>query len=118
MGAVKYAGMLTTTGNSQAIRFPKAFFDAINIEDTKKRVIATILPSGTVLLSFEQPEIDWEEEEAPYLAEFLKFIETEFMEKPTKRLVAVTKDMADEAIRFLERVPEVSDDEELPDDIL
>lgn len=115
--AVTYEGALTTTGNSKAIRFEKAFFQALGL-NAQARITASILAPGKILLSVEGPEPDFEDEEAPYLSAFLGFLENSFLSTPEKRLVPITQEMANVANRFAEIVPDVSDDEELPDDVI
>lgn len=115
---VKYAGAITTTGNSQAIRFEQAFFRALEIPQGPGRVIATILPTGNVLLSFDKPEVDFEDAESPYLGAFLQFVESQFVAEPTNRLVPFSTEQAVAAKKFAAIVPAVGDDEEFPDDII
>ena len=117
--AVKYTGSMTTVGNSQAIRFEKSFFQALNMPaHSPVRFSASILSAGQILLSVERPELDFEEIEAPYLVAYLSFIEKSFLAQPEKRLVPVTEEIAAAAKRFADAVPAVSNDEEFPDDVL
>ena len=116
--AVKYTGSMTTVGNSQAIRFEKSFFQALNLPVHPVRFSASILSPGQILISVERSEPEFEEAEAPYLGAFLGFIEKSFLAQPEKRLVPVTEETASAARRFADAVPTVSDDEEFPDDVL
>ena len=109
-----YSGALTKTGNSQAIRFEKGFFQALGLSN-QVRFSATIISPGQILLSVVEENLG-EETADPVMAAFLSFIEQEFKSNPQQTLSPLTAEMLENHQRLAAIIPAVSDAEEFSDD--
>ena len=109
-----YSGTLTKTGNSQAIRFEKGFFQALGLS-SQVRFSATIISPGQILLSVVDQNPGSETAD-PVMESFLSFIEQEFKTNPQQTLSPLTAEMLESHQRLAAIIPAVSDAEEFSDD--
>ena len=112
--SVAYAGTITTTGKSQAIRLEKSLFRSHPEFRQKTRVQAHVIGPGTMLVSVADTE-ETESGEDPIMAAFLSFIDRDIEQSP-EHIKPLSATRIEEA-RSLTKDVEVSDDEELPDDV-
>ncbi|MBV8751936.1 MAG: type II toxin-antitoxin system PrlF family antitoxin [Hyphomicrobiales bacterium] len=112
--SVSYAGTITTTGKSQAIRLEKALFRSHPEFRQKTKVQAHVIGPGTMLVSVTDPD-ETESAEDPVIAAFLSFLDREIEHAP-ERIKPLSATRIEEA-RSLTKDVEVSDDESLPDDV-
>lgn len=112
--SVPYKGAITTTGSSEAIRLDKSLFRQHPEFRQKAGVEAYVIGRGMLLVRVEDGEVE-EEDRDPMVAAFLSFIERDATENPGR----ITPLPAAEAARAeaLTRGVQVSDDDELPDDV-
>ncbi len=113
--SVAYAGTITTTGKSEAIRLEKSLFRSHPEFRQKGKVQAHVIGHGTMLLSVTDDETS-EGEVDPIMAAFLKFLDREIAQSPD-RIKALSATRIAEA-RELTKNVEVSDEEMLPDDVI
>jgi antitoxin PrlF len=111
---VAYAGTITTTGRSEAIRLEKSLFRSHPEFRQKSKVQAHVIGHGTMLVSVTDDETT-ESEVDPIMAAFLKFLDREIAQSPD-RIKPLSATRIGEA-RELTKDVEVSDDESLPDDV-
>jgi antitoxin PrlF len=112
--SVAYAGTITTTGKSQAIRLEKSLFRSHPEFRQKGKVQAHVIGPGTMLVSVAETE-ETESAEDPIMAAFLAFLDREIEQSP-ERIKPLSATRIEEA-RSLTKDVEVSDDESLPDDV-
>jgi antitoxin PrlF len=81
-----YSGAVTTTGNSDAIRFEKALFKACPEFRQKAKVKARPIGPGQILISLSEavPAPSEDMEDDPMLAAFLAFLEKDISEHPER----------------------------------
>jgi antitoxin PrlF len=110
-----YTGSVATSGNSEAIRFEKAFFKACPEFRQKAKVRAHPIAPGQVLLSIEE-EVKEEEsmEDDPTLAAFLSFLDQEMKKRP-ELIQPLDESVLQRARELVKGVPRC-EDEELPED--
>jgi antitoxin PrlF len=113
-GSVAYAGTITTTGKSEAIRLDKSLFKSHPEFRQKSKVHAHVIGHGTMLVSVADDDAN-ESEMDPVMAAFLSFLDREIAGSP-ERIRPLSATRIDEARELTEGV-EVSDDESLPDDV-
>lgn len=110
----QYKGSTGTSGNSQAFRIESAFFRQHTEFADKSGIKANWIAPGRVLISLEQ---DCELETSdPVLEAFLDFMAEDMKNNPA-RITPVSKSFYQNAVELTKGV-KVSDDEEMPDDIL
>jgi len=112
--SVAYAGTITTTGKSEAIRLEKSLFKSHPEFRQKGKVYAHVIGHGTMLISVADDDAN-ESEMDPVMAAFLSFLDREIASSP-ERIQPLSSARIDEARELTEGV-EVSDDESLPDDV-
>ena len=112
--SVAYAGTITTTGKSEAIRLEKSLFKSHPEFRQKSKVQAHVIGPGTMLVSVTDDGTN-DGDEDPIMAAFLSFLDREIAESPG-RIKPLAATRIDEA-RALTKDVEVSDDEPLPDDV-
>jgi antitoxin PrlF len=112
--SVTYAGTITTTGKSEAIRLEKSLFRSHPEFRQKSKVQAHVIGHGTLLLSVTEDETN-ESEVDPIMTAFLSFLDREIADSPG-RIQPLSATRIAEA-RELTKGVEVSDDESLPDDV-
>lgn len=113
-GSAPYAGRITTTGRSEAIRLDKSLFKSHPEFRQKSKVHAYVIGHGTLLVSVANDDRN-ESELDPVMAAFLSFLDREIVESPDRiRPLSATRIKEG---RELTQGVEVSDDESLPDDI-
>jgi len=112
--SVPYAGTITTTGKSEAIRLEKSLFRSHPEFRQKSKVTAHVIGPGTMLVSVADTG-DAENTEDPIMAAFLSFLDREIAQSPA-RIKPLSATRIDEA-RSLTKDVEVSDDDKLPDDV-
>lgn len=114
MASPAYAGTITTTGTSEAIRLEKALFKAHPEFRQKARVQAHVIGPGTMLVAIADAALP-EDEADPVMAAFLSFLARDIHEKP-ERVAELDAERIAQARALTEGI-EVSDDDRLPDDI-
>jgi len=112
--SVTYAGTITTTGKSEAIRLEKSLFRSHPEFRQKSKVQAHVIGHGTLLLTVTEDETN-ESEVDPIMSAFLSFLDREIADSPG-RIEPLSATRIAEA-RELTKGVEVSDDEQLPDDV-
>jgi len=112
--SVAYAGTITTTGKSEAIRLEKSLFKSHPEFRQKSKVQAHVIGHGTMLVSVTDDEAT-DGVEDPIMAAFLSFLEREIAQSP-ERIKPLVATRIEEA-RALTKDVEVSDEESLPDDV-
>jgi antitoxin PrlF len=112
--SVGYAGTITTTGKSEAIRLEKSLFKSHPEFRQRRKVQAYVIGHGTMLVSLADDETT-ESEVDPIMAAFLSFLDREIAQSPD-RIRPLSATRIDEA-RELTKDVKVSDDESLPDDV-
>ena len=112
--SVTYAGTITTTGKSEAIRLEKSLFRSHPEFRQRSKVQAHVIGPGTILISVTDDETT-DSEVDPVMAAFLKFLDREIAQSPD-RIKPLSATRIAEA-RELTKDVEVSDDDSLPDDV-
>jgi antitoxin PrlF len=112
--SVAYAGTITTTGKSEAIRLEKSLFRSHPEFRQRSKVHAHVIGHGTMLISVADDDTS-ESEMDPVMAAFLSFLDREIAQSPD-RIQPLSATRIAEA-RELTKGVEVSDDESLPDDV-
>jgi antitoxin PrlF len=112
--SVAYAGTITTTGKSEAIRLEKSLFKSHPEFRQRSKVQAHVIGHGTMLVSVADDETT-ESEVDPIMAAFLSFLDREIAQSPD-RIKPLSATRIAEA-RELTKDVEVSDNESLPDDV-
>jgi antitoxin PrlF len=109
----RYKGVVTTTGNSEAIRLEKSLFRAHPEFGRGVSVTASVIAPGQILLSaaVESAEI----EEDPVLGAFLAFIANDIEHHPG-RLVPLSAGAIAKADALTAAI-DVTDDEVFPADL-
>ncbi len=110
-----FAGSITTTGKSEAIRLDKALFRLHPEFRQKAKVRAQVIAPGHALISVVEegaPEI---EDEDPVVTAFLALLEKDMKTHP-KRMAGLSKRSIARATRLTKGV-KVTDDERLPHDV-
>lgn len=112
--AVRYAGTVTTSGNSEAIRLEKSLFRAHPEFGRNSRVTATVIAPGQMLVSVAD-EAEARSDDDPVVEAFLAFLAADIVRHPERveamepstveRLISLTKDI------------DVDDGEVFPDDV-
>ena len=111
---VTYAGTITTTGKSEAIRLEKSLFRSHPEFRQKAKVQAHVIGPGVMLISVA--DIATGDNDAdPIMAAFLRFLDREIAHSP-EVIKPLSTTRIDEA-RALTKDVEVSDEESLPDDV-
>jgi antitoxin PrlF len=109
-----FAGSITTTGKSEAIRLDKALFRLHPEFRQKAKVRAQVIAPGHALISVVE-EGPSEEEEDPVVATFLAFLEKDMKTHPN-RIAGFSKRAIARATRLTKGV-KVADEERLPESI-
>ena len=109
----RYKGVVTTTGNSEAIRFEKVLFRTHPEFGQGRSVTATVIAPGQILLS--AIAVDEAEGEDPILGAFLGFLANDILTKPDALRRFSTSAIARAA--ELTADIEVDDDEVFPADV-
>jgi antitoxin PrlF len=112
--SVAYAGTITTTGKSEAIRLDKSLFKSHPEFRQKSKVHAHVIGHGTLLVSVADDETS-ESEADPVMAAFLTFLDRQIAHSPD-RIRPLSATRIDEA-RKLTKGVKVNDSESLPDDV-
>lgn len=112
--SVAYAGTITTTGKSEAIRLEKSLFKSHPEFRQKSKVQAHVIGPGTMLVSVADGTTN-DTDEDPIMAAFLSFLDREIAQSP-ERIKPLSATRIGEA-RELTKDVGVSDDESLPDDV-
>lgn len=109
----RYSGVVTTTGNSEAIRLEKSLFRAHPEFGRGRTVTAAVIAPGQILLSatVEAAEI----EEDPVLGAFLAFVAKDIGERPD-RLEPISSGAIARADALTAAI-DVDDDEVFPADV-
>ncbi len=111
-----YAGTVTTSGNSEAIRLEKSLFRAHPEFGRHHNVRAVVIAPGQMLISLvDEAEVS-EADEDPMLEAFLAFLEKDVIDHPA-RLQSLSEGSMPLAAELTKHI-EVGDDEVFPDDIL
>jgi antitoxin PrlF len=109
----RYKGVVTTTGNSEAIRFEKVLFRAHPEFGQGRSVVATVIAPGQLLLSANP--VDEVEAEDPILGAFLAYLANDVLARP-EMLTPLSSSTVPRAAELTEDI-EVDDDEVFPDDL-
>jgi antitoxin PrlF len=112
--SVTYAGTITTTGKSEAIRLEKALFRSHPEFRQKAKVQAHVIGPGVMLVSVADTATG-DNDADPIMAAFLRFLDREIAHSP-ELIKPISATRIDEA-RALTNDVEVSDEESLPDDV-
>jgi antitoxin PrlF len=112
--SVAYAGTITTTGKSEAIRLEKSLFRSHPEFRQRGKVQAYVIGHGTMLVTVAGDETN-ESKADPIMAAFLSFLDQDIAQSPD-RIKPLSATRIAEA-RELTKDVEVSDDESLPDDV-
>jgi antitoxin PrlF len=115
---VSFAGAVTTTGSSAALRLEKSFFRANPEFRQRAKVRAHVLGRGQVLLSLEDDaDANAADEDArdPVVAAYLAFLERDMASHP-EHLSAFSVAELD-ALNELLKGAVASDDDLIPDDV-
>lgn len=112
--SVAYAGTITTTGKSEAIRLEKSLFKSHPEFRQRSKVHAHVIGHGTMLVSVADDETT-ESEVDPIMTAFLSFLDGEIAQSPD-RIKPLSETRIAEA-RELTKDVKVSDNESLPDDV-
>jgi antitoxin PrlF len=109
-----YAGTITTTGKSEAIRLDKALFRSHPEFRQKAKVQAHVIGPGTMLLSLSEAATTRKEAD-PVMAAFLSFLDRDVSQAPgrVEPLAATRIAEADDLTKGVA----VDDDEPLPGDV-
>jgi antitoxin PrlF len=112
----KYRGSVTTTGNSDGIRFEKALFQACPEFRQRAKVSAHVIGRGQILVSIiDDITEDTSMEEDPVISAFLSFLSAD-MEQHPAQITPLSQEKIAQAIELTKDVV-VSDDDFIPDDI-
>ncbi len=112
----KYKGTITTTGNSDGIRFEKALFQACPEFRQRAKVSAHVIGRGQILVSIiDNSTEDASTEEDPVISAFLSFLSAD-MERHPARITPLSQETIAQAIELTKDVV-VSDDDLIPDDV-
>jgi antitoxin PrlF len=110
-----FAGSITTTGKSEAIRLDKALFRLHPEFRQKARVRAQVISPGHALIAVVDEGAPPNQEEDPVVSAFLGFLEKDLKQRPGRR-TRLSKASLRRAVRLARRVS-VSDGETLPDKV-
>jgi antitoxin PrlF len=110
-----FAGSITTTGKSEAIRLDKALFRLHPEFRQKAKVRAQIIAPGHALISVIEEGPQAPQEEDPVVTAFLSFLERDLKTHP-QRSGGLSKKSIARAVKLTKGV-KVSDSERLPDDV-
>jgi antitoxin PrlF len=113
MDSVRYTGAVTTSGNSEAIRFEKSLFRAHPEFKRKRNVTAVVIAPGQMLISLSD-ELATSPDEDPVFDAFLAFLGDD-MERHPERLQLLSSGSLVRAGQLTDGIT-VSDDEVFPDD--
>ena len=109
----RYSGVVTTTGNSEAIRLEKSLFRAHPEFGRGTAVTASVIAPGRILVSAAVESSDFEED--PVLDAFLAFLAHDMRQHP-ERLEPLSSGRIAKA-DALTRDIDVADDEVFPADV-
>jgi antitoxin PrlF len=110
-----FAGSITTTGKSEAIRLDKALFRLHPEFRQKAKVRAQVIAPGQALISVVDEEATPLPEEDGVVSAFLAFLEKDLKVRPG-RTASLSKTAIARATKLTKGV-KVSDRERLPDDV-
>jgi len=110
-----FAGSITTTGKSEAIRLDKALFRLHPEFRQKAKVRAQVISPGHALISVIDDDTTPAEDEDPVVTAFLAFLEKDLKQHPGRR-TRLSKTSLARSVRLTKGV-KVSDNEILPDDV-
>jgi antitoxin PrlF len=110
-----FAGSITTTGKSEAIRLDKALFRLHPEFRQKAKVRAQVIAPGHALISVVEEGSSEVEEEDPVVTIFLAFLEKDMKTHP-QRITGLSKRAIARATRLTKGV-KVIEDERLPENI-
>jgi len=108
-----FAGSITTTGKSEAIRLDKALFRLHPEFRQKAKVRAQVISPGHALISVIDDEAAPVQDEDPVVTAFLAFLETDLKTQPGRRS-RLSKASLARAVRLTKNV-KVADGETLPE---
>ncbi len=111
---IRYSGTLTTTGNSEAIRFEKSLFKAHPEFQRSSKVTASVIAPGQMLVSLTDDAAVGNDDD-PVLDAFLAFLEADMRLRPD-RLEPLSGGSIARAVELTDGIA-VSDDEIFPDAI-
>jgi antitoxin PrlF len=114
MGAVRYAGTVTTSGNSKAIRLEKSLFRAHPEFAKGNAVTATVIGPGQMLVSVAA-ESGAEPDDDPVVGAFLSFLAGDIQQTP-EAVLPLSRASIEQAAALTEGI-DVEDDEDFPDDL-
>jgi antitoxin PrlF len=107
-----FAGSITTTGKSEAIRLDKSLFRLHPEFRQKAKVRAQVIAPGHALMSFVTDATDVPVEDDPVVSAFLSFLEDDMKRHP-ERIARLSKQAISRAIRLTKGV-KVTDNDRLP----
>jgi antitoxin PrlF len=110
---VRYVGTVTTSGNSEAIRLEKSLFRAHPEFGRNRRVTATVIAPGQMLVSVADEAAA--EADDPVLEAFLAFLAAD-IERHPERIEAVSPNTVERIVELTHDI-EVDDNEGFPDDV-
>ena len=110
-----FAGSITTTGKSEAIRLDKALFRLHPEFRQKAKVRAQVIAPGHALISVVDEGAAELDEEDPVVTGFLAFLEKDMRSHP-ERIAGLSKPVIARATRLTKGV-KVKDSDRLPEDI-
>ena len=110
-----FAGSITTTGKSEAIRLDKALFRLHPEFRQKAKVRAQVIAPGQALISVVDDEMAAPMEEDAVVSAFLAFLENDLKVRPG-RTASLSETAIARATKLTKGV-KVSDRERLPDDV-
>src|ERR1700681_2944878 len=94
-----FAGSITTTGKSEAIRLDKALFRLHPEFRQKAKVRAQVIAPGHALISVIDEGTPSLQEEDPVVTAFLSFLEKDMKTRP-KRITGLSRPLVDRAVRL------------------
>ena len=110
-----FAGSITTTGKSEAIRLDKALFRLHPEFRQKAKVRAHVIAPGLALISVVEEGTPALPEDDPVVTAFLAFLENDMTTHPG-RIAVLSRRLTARATRLTKGI-KVTDNERLPDDI-
>lgn len=110
---MRYSGAVTTSGNSEAIRFEKSLFRAHPEFGRNRSVTAVVIAPGQMLISLAD-ECATSPEDDPVCDAFLAFLGDDMKHHP-ERLQLLSSGSLVRAVELTEEIT-IGDDEIFPDD--